>query len=99
MSDNMPIPPDRHYRLQPDVRFRVLSGEAVVVKQDANQVMILNEVGTFALPYISQGLKVEEIVTRITEAFEVNDKLAKKDFHAFLQQLTASGIITADEDR
>lgn len=37
------------YRLAPDVRFRVVSGEGVVVRQDAGEVLVVNGVAARVL--------------------------------------------------
>jgi DNA-directed RNA polymerase delta subunit len=75
------------------VRFRRVADEAVVLRQDAGEVLALNEVGTQVLELIGEGLTVPAIVDRLLEEYEVARAELEADIAAFVQELLDSGVI------
>jgi hypothetical protein len=88
------MPPDRpSVRLCSDVRYQRVADEGVVVRQDAGEVLVLNEVGTRILVLLDQGLSRQQIVERLHEEFDAEPQRLGDDLEAFVYELRASGII------
>ena len=73
--------------------FRELEGETVLVDIDAGTYFGLDEVGTFIWNLIDQGLAPDEIPARITEAFDVEEAVARADLAVFLEELLERGLV------
>lgn len=88
------MPPDRPcFRLCPEVRYQQVADEGVVVRQDAGEVLVLNEVGTRILALVDQGLSEPQIIGRLREVFDAEPENLAGDLEAFLRELSAAGII------
>ena len=81
------------YRVRKAVRFRIVDREAVVVRQDSGEVMVLNEVGARVLVLLAEGLSPDEIARRISEEFEVTPEQADEDVKLYLNELMEAGLI------
>lgn len=93
------MPPERApYRLRPDVRYQPVGDEGVVVRQEAAEVLILNEVAMRILASIDEGLEQARIVERLAEEFAADREGIAADLDAFLAELSAAGLI-AERDR
>ena len=75
--------------------FRELDGETVLVDIDSGTYFGLDEVGTFIWNQIDEGVSIEDIPSRMTEVFEVEEDVARTDLDAFIQQLLEKGLVEA----
>lgn len=88
------MPPETPpYRLRPDVRYQPIDTEGVVVRQEAAEILILNEVGTRILALVDEGLAPPAIVERLAGQFDAEPERLAGDLTAFLQELSAAGLI------
>ena len=81
------------YRRRDDVRFRTVLEEGVVVRQDAAEVLVLNEVGARILELIDGNLEVEGIYHRLLQEFAVPEDDLRRDLDAFLADLREARVI------
>ena len=81
------------YALRNDVRYRLLLNEAVVIRQDAAEVVGLNLVGARVLELIDRGFGENQILTTIAEEFDVAKRELEPDVSAFLGELVQLEII------
>jgi hypothetical protein len=81
------------YRRVRDVRFRRLGEEAVVLRQESAEVLVLNEVGGRILELVEGGHDAGRIVTVLTEEFDVAPEELERDVAAFLSELCESGVL------
>ena len=84
--------PDR-FRRRPDVRFRIIDREAVILRQRAGENLVLNDVGSSILAWVDQGLTVQEIEDLLPTEYDVAKSDAARDLHVFLAELTEAGVI------
>ncbi|MEM1177710.1 MAG: PqqD family protein [Acidobacteriota bacterium] len=84
------------FRRRRDVRFRIIDSEAVVLRQQAGETLVLNEVGSRILQLCDQGETVDAISRRISEEFEVDGPQAEVDARQFVSQLVDAGILEAE---
>ena len=87
-------PPGRpRYRRVADVRYRVLDGEAVVLRQRAAEVLGLNRVGSRVLELVDGETGVPELLDRLADEFEVERATLEADVRVFLDELVAAGVL------
>lgn len=85
-------------RLGADVRFRVIDGEAVVVRQRAAEVLVLNEVGARLLALADGRSTVAGWLDALEAEFEVDRATLERDILGFAAELAAEGIFERSEE-
>jgi coenzyme PQQ biosynthesis protein PqqD len=80
------------YRHRGDVRFRVIDDEAVLVRQDAGEMIVLNETGARILELIDGERSVESIIDEMSQEFESSREELQRDVTEFVQQLIDLGV-------
>lgn len=88
--------PERPLALSPDVRFRRVAGEGVVVDQSVPAVLVVNEVGVRALELMRAGATQGEVVARIAEEYAVAPETVAADVRAYLGELRGRGILAPE---
>lgn len=83
-------------RQRSDVRYRQIDGEAVVLRQDAGETLVLNEAGSLILDSLAKGRPASEIAAALAAEFEVDEKEALSDVLFFAAELEAAGILEVD---
>jgi hypothetical protein len=79
------------HKRNPDVSWRSIEGQAVLIHNRLGEIQVLNEVGT----YIWENLELDpEVLARnIAEQYEVSQEDAERDLHEFLSALRESGAL------
>jgi hypothetical protein len=80
-------------RRSADVRFRVLDEEGVVVRQEAAEVLVLNEVATRLLALADGAAPLASWVDVLLGEYEVERPALERDVFAFAAQLLAEGLL------
>ena len=80
----------------PDVSWRSIEGQAVLIHNRLGEIQVLNELGT----YIWENLDLESssLARNIAEQYEVSQDDAERDILEFVETLRTSGAL-ADDDR
>ena len=81
------------YRRHPDVRYRVIDGEGVLIRYDTGEVLGLNEVGTRLFVLIDAETPAREMIERLADEFDVGRGELEHDVLAFLEKLSSAGLI------
>jgi hypothetical protein len=89
----MPNPALGPLRRAADVRYRLLDGEAVVIRQRAGEVLGLNPVGSRLLELIDGARDVEALVDELAAEFAADRGTIARDVEGFLAELVASGVV------
>jgi hypothetical protein len=84
---------DSRFRLREDVRYRVVGQEAVVVRQEAAEVIALNEVGARVLELLSDANGIAEVVDTLVLEFDVDRSVLERDVESFLGEIVEAGIL------
>jgi Coenzyme PQQ synthesis protein D (PqqD) len=93
----MPLPPTARFSVKPDVVFRLLGAEAILLSLDGGVYFGLNEVGTRIWSLLADH-PVDEVARRLSEEFEVTAAEARADVETLAEQLVARGLVVrADE--
>lgn len=77
-----------------NVAFRIIDGEAIVVNLKKSNFHTLNPVATFIWNNLDGKTQVQEIIKNISNEFDVEPDLARKDCLEFLNDLLNEGLIT-----
>ena len=77
----------------PDVLFRELEGEAVLLDLASGLYFGLNAVGTRIWQLVEQGCPADEIAGRIAEEYAAPVDVITRDVHRLLDELRARGLI------
>jgi hypothetical protein len=82
---------DGKYKRNPDVSWRTIEGQAVLIHNRNSEVIVVNEVGTLIWEQFDEGL--ESILRNIQDTFEVSRADAESDAREFLEQLISAGAL------
>ena len=83
----------RSFRVAPDVRYRVIDDEAVVVRQREGDVLVLNQVAARVLQLVGEGLSPDEIGDRVAGEYEVPEATIRVDVEKFLAELEGLNVL------
>lgn len=84
---------DRVLKHRDDVRYRVVGEEAVVVRQDAAEVLALNDVGARILELIDAKSTVGQLIETMSTEYEVDREELVRDVESFVAAIHDAGII------
>lgn len=76
-----------------DVRFRIVDREAVVLRQEAAETMVLNEVGARILQLLDGNTPVTAVVDQLEQEFAADRADLEADCHEFVADLTQRGVL------
>jgi hypothetical protein len=83
-------------RLSPDVVFRELDGEAVLLDFNTGRYFGLNAVGTRVWTLIAGGTSVRDAVRALAAEFDAPADEIARDVDALVADLVARGLLVAD---
>ena len=84
---------DDVWQLDEHVRFRRLFDEGVVIHQDQAEALVLNDTGVAFLELCNGRRNTGEIVSGLTESFDVGSEILATDLEPFITELAEGGII------
>jgi hypothetical protein len=85
---------DGRYKRNPNVSWRTIEGQAVLILNKEGEVQVLNQVGTFV--WENLGLSLEELARNIAEAYDVPMNQARSDAREFLETLEQAGALVIE---
>ena len=80
-------------RLSPDVVFRDLEGEAVILDLASGRYFGLNAVGTRIWTLLEGGTDIDRIVDAIASEYDADVQQIARDVTALIEQLSSRGLI------
>ena len=80
-------------RRRGDVRYRVLDGEAVVLRQKAGEVLVLNEVASRVLDLADGETPIAGWVEALAAEYEVERDVLERDLLACAGELAAAEVL------
>jgi hypothetical protein len=87
------ITPATVLRRRSDVRYRRIEGEAVVLRQSAAEVLVLNEVGASVLDLADGERSVGDWIAALAAEYEGDPETLAGDVLAFAGELAAVGLL------
>lgn len=82
----------------PDVVFRDLDGEAVILDLESGTYFGLNEVGTRVWQLVGEGRSEAEIVGTLARDYDATREVIAHDVARLLEQLRGRRLVVPDED-
>lgn len=86
-------PLDIRYRRTPDLRFRTIGDEGMVVRQRAGEVLVLNDTGIRVLELLDGEISVGALLDILADEYQVETSELRQDIQAYLAELSAAGLI------
>jgi Coenzyme PQQ synthesis protein D (PqqD) len=80
-------------RRRGDIRYRTLDGEAVVVRQRAGEVLVLNEVAARLLDLADGATPLGAWVDTLLGEYEVDREVLERDVAECARELTEAGLL------
>jgi hypothetical protein len=77
----------------PDVRFRIVDGEAVVLRQSSADMLVFNELGGRILDLADGTTPISAWVDQLLEEYEVERAVLEADIVEFAADLANEGIL------
>lgn len=84
------------YRRNPDVSWRLIEGQAVLVHNREGEIEVLNEVGSFLWEHAGEPL--DKLAKDISRDFDVSEEEALRDAQNFYEELAASGALQPKDE-
>ena len=81
------------FRIAPDVRYRVIDDEAVVVRQREGDVLVFNQVAARVIQLVGEGLSSLQIEDRAVDEFDAPEAMIRKDVETFLYELESLNVV------
>ena len=81
------------YRIAPEVRYRVIDDEAVVVRQREGDVLVFNQVAARVIQLVGKGLSSKQIGDRTVDEFDAPEELIREDVAKFFEELENLNVI------
>ena len=89
----IPLREDTVLRAAPDVRFRIVDGEAVVVRQKSAEVLVMSDVAARILA-LADGIRpIGAWLDLLADEFEVDRANLERDVLRFAAELAGEGIL------
>lgn len=85
------------YRIHPDLSFRIIDGEAVILQVATTTYYSLNPTGTVLWEALRDGATRDEMVGKILETYDVDRPTAEKDVDALLEDMTRENLLATEE--
>jgi hypothetical protein len=80
-----------------DVRYRRIEGEAVVLRQSAAEVLVLNEVGAAVLDLADGERSVGDWIDALAADYDGDPATVARDVLAFAAEAAAAGLLEPAE--
>jgi hypothetical protein len=85
---------NRYPVIDPELTWRLLDGDAVIVSPASGEIRVLNHVGTEIWQLLANGRSPAHIQQTIATQYNLPPTQAAQDLDAFLDDLAARGLIT-----
>ncbi|HYX26520.1 MAG TPA: PqqD family protein [Thermoanaerobaculia bacterium] len=87
------VTPSSVLRRRPDVRYRRIEGEAVVLRQSAAEVLVLNGVGADVLDLADGQRPVGEWIDTLAQEYGEDRETVARDVLAFAGEAADAGLL------
>lgn len=84
---------DRVLKHKDDIRFRIVGDEAVVVRQNAAEVLALNDVGARVLELIDATKTLAQVIDAMSSEYDVAPDDLERDVEKFVAAIRDAGIV------
>ena len=85
----------REFRITPEVRYRIIDDEAVVVRQGEGDVLVFNQVAARVVHLVGEGLDAQRIGDLLVDEYDAPEAAIRQDVDSFLRELEDLHVIEA----
>jgi hypothetical protein len=78
----------------PEIIWRVLQDELVLVRPASGEIRVLNAVGAVIWRSVDGKRSVEDLAAKVSDAYAVSGEQARADAAAFVEELAAEGWLS-----
>jgi hypothetical protein len=89
--------PDVVYVPAPDVRYRRVGDEGVVLRQRDAEIMVLNETGVRILSLLDGTRRLADVVDIMTEEYDADRQQIAADVERYIREMDDAGVVAAAE--
>jgi trimethylamine:corrinoid methyltransferase-like protein len=93
MARGVSMQRDALLRFSPDVVFRELAGESVVLDLSSGRYFGMNAVGTRVWQLIGQGERVDALLRAVVAEYQADAPTIERDVLALLDDLATRGLV------
>jgi hypothetical protein len=79
--------------IHPELTWRLLDSEAVIVSPTSGDIRVLNQTGTEIWQLLADGCELEKIEMVLVDQYNLSLHQAKVDVSVFLEDLMRCGLI------
>lgn len=94
MTENLP----GKVILSPEVLFRELDGEAVMLDLETERYYGLDEVGTRIWELFAEHGETEVVIAQMLAEYEVEEEQLRRDLAQLLSELAEAGLVQFEEE-
>jgi hypothetical protein len=87
------LTPETVLRKRPDVRYRRIDGEAVVLRQSTAEVLVLNVLAADILDLVDGKLPVLGWIDRLEREYAIDRPTLERDLMDFAAELVEAGLL------
>jgi hypothetical protein len=81
------------WKRRADVRYRRVEGEAVVLRQSAAEVLVVNEIGAAVLDLADGARRISDWVDALDGEYDVDKETLTRDLLEFAAELEHAGLL------
>ena len=86
-----------NYLKEPDVSWRSLENQAVLIHNKLGEIRVLNETGTLVWEHLEEGL--DAVAARLAARYNVDEATARHDAEELIRELMDCGAVRLQEER
>lgn len=90
---------ERYPVLHPQVAWRIIDGEAVIVLPESEEVNVLNEIGSCIWELVDGMRSVGEITEIIVAEYDITPEEAERDVGEFIQELVENKMLVLANEK
>ena len=85
------------YSRHPDLRLTAVDGEGVALHLGSRQYFTMNETGVTILDALAQPRTMAELVTAVTDVYDVTPEAAEQSVRRYLDLCDAAALLRVEE--
>ncbi len=87
----------KNYKIPPDLIWRYVDNDAVIVSSETGKIRVLNGVGSFIWQLLVDHKDIEQIEAHMLEHYDISLEQARTDLQIFLAELGNKELVAWDE--
>lgn len=76
-----------------EILWRLIEDKVILLDMDEARTIMLNDVGSHIWIAIETQKTQDELISQVTEAFDIDEETARKDVHSFLNDMIKRDLI------